>query len=316
LFKWKALGDPKTFRIGLFYDAGNVFSESNDVDLSDLREEYLGYESQNKPRKPNTLFTETPIENEKEWQKYLPYVAGLLAVLGLAYYLLRPSIEGVQTSDTLTKQLEENKSVIDKAEKNIEKLEIDKSESSLLEKSLNNEENQSISSPTQENDDLDLDKVVLQMMKDRNISSSDFNITLETNTTVKEAENNQTKTIQKLKKQEEIKVAKVIPVAKEEPKKKKSIAGGLYISPIQKAWVGIIFLDNFTKKDFLIRKKLPLDANRDQLIVVGHGQFKVYNKSYSVKFRSKGPVRFIYKDGELMEISKKEFIRTSAGVGW
>lgn len=37
LFKVEALGDPKTFRLALFYDAGNVFAESSDVSFSGLR---------------------------------------------------------------------------------------------------------------------------------------------------------------------------------------------------------------------------------------------------------------------------------------
>lgn len=40
IFKLKALGDPKTFRTGLYYDAGNVFAKSNDISFSDLKSSY------------------------------------------------------------------------------------------------------------------------------------------------------------------------------------------------------------------------------------------------------------------------------------
>lgn len=40
LFKLEALGDPKTFRLGVFYDAGNVFAESSDIELSELSTSY------------------------------------------------------------------------------------------------------------------------------------------------------------------------------------------------------------------------------------------------------------------------------------
>ncbi len=286
-----------------------ILEREYDVDLSDLRAEYLSHESTHKPKQPETLFTETPIADEKEWQKYLPYLAAVLAVLGLAFYLFRPSVESVQTPEPLVKQLEENKSAITQAQKNIEKLEANKS-LAVADTIPDKELNSSISSISI-NDDLDLDKVVLQMMKERNISASEYNLTIDGNDsakTVKEIEVNQTKIVKNK--------SVVIPEVKKEPKKKKITRGELYIKPSQKAWVGIIYLDDFTKKDFLIRTKLPLDASRDQLIVIGHGKFKIYNKSYSVKFRGRGPVRFIYRDGELMEISKKEFKRTSAGVAW
>lgn len=285
-----------------------ILEREYDVDLNDLRDDYLTYESSHRPKQPATLFTETPIVNDKEWQKYLPFIVAILAVLGLAFYLFRPSIESVQTPEPLIQQLEENRSVINEAQKNIEKLEINKTIEDILEKNLTDEDNVSALSATSTNDDLDLDKIVLEMMNERNISSQEYNLTLDINESIKAV------------KEKPVAVAKkeiaIIPAVKKEPKKKTATIGELYIKPTQKAWVGVIYLDNFTKKDFLIRKKLPLDASRDQLIVIGHGKFKIYNKTYSVKFRGKGPVRFIYRDGELMEISKKEFKRTSAGVDW
>lgn len=37
LLKAKSLGDPKTFRLGFFYDAGNVFSDTDTFEVSDLK---------------------------------------------------------------------------------------------------------------------------------------------------------------------------------------------------------------------------------------------------------------------------------------
>jgi len=340
-----------------------ILEREYDVDLRDLKDAYLEHDDAHKPKKPEKLFVEEAIIEKKPWQKYLPIVAGLLAVLGLAYYLFRPTVESIEP---IVNPLEENRSIIKQAEKNVEKLEkneSEKSSDSTLESSLNSikaEEketkgiNGSTSSALSPTDDLDLDKVVLQMMKDRNISSDtkeetnttakegdqnssttkvvekdDANTTKEVAKTKKKIENKTTKKVakksnKKLDKLANIPLAKTIPIKKfkkqqgnKEKVTKKAVAGkGLFISPIQKAWVGVIYLDDFTKKDFLIRGKLPLNSNRDQLIVVGHNKFKIYNKTYSVKFRSRGPVRFIYQDGELMEINKKEFMRTSAGVAW
>jgi len=325
-----------------------ILEREYDVDLSDLREEYLTFESAHQPKKVDSLFTEVPMDDGPDWQKYLPYLAGFFLLSGIVYYLLRPTSEATQTQQTTKQTLEENKSVISQAEKNIETLdnnskkEVSKNNlKGVLETSLNKEKNIS----KEENDDLDLDKVVLEMMKERNLSigSSVLDKSLnETNTTDKQ---DKPLTVSKVQEKNETKVpsvvkapkvptkhtkkrnldtlplAKTMPITKQKTTTKtkkdtKSVTKGLYIKPIQKTWVGVIYLDDFTKKDFLIRKKLPLDASRDQLIVVGHSQFKIYNNTYSVKFRAKGPVRFIYKDGELMEVNKKEFLRTSEGVTW
>ncbi len=293
-----------------------ILEREYNVDLSELRSDYLTYESSHRPEEPETLFTETPIANDKEWQKYLPFIAAALVIFGLAFYLFRPSIESVQTPEPQIKQLEENKSVINEAQKNIEKLETNKTIVTVIEKNLTQENNISTLSKTSTNDDLDLDKIVLQMMKERNISSQDSNLTLDINKSIKTVKEPIVNEVQKKPAPVVIKDVATGSTVKEESKKKMLTKRELYIKPKQKAWVGVIYLDDFTKKDFLIRTKLPLDANRNQLIIVGHGKFKIFNKSYSVKFRGKGPVRFIYRDGELMEISKKEFIRTSAGVAW
>jgi len=336
-----------------------ILEREYDVDLEELRAAYREHEGSLGFKKPETLFIEKPNESELAWKKYLPFIAGALAIFGLVFYLFRPSVEVGQTPEPLVQQSEENKSIIDEAQKNIEKLEQNKSKASDLEKEKNVSK-PSVVSPQSIDDDLDLDKVVLQMIQDRNPSMKENDIDLNLETSVKTVEKQAKQNEDKEKKQQEqqrdanqkakqevkqevkqeeanqkenqdksvvttviapvsvpaVNKPKVKQIQKEVPKKKKITQGGLYIRPTQKAWVGVIYLDNFTKKDFLIRNKLPLDSSRDQLIVVGHGHFKIFNKTYSVKFRGKGPVRFIYRDGELMEISKKEFKKSSAGVVW
>jgi hypothetical protein len=298
-----------------------ILEREYDVDLDELKEAYLDHESAHKPKEPDKLFVEKPIKDDKAWQKYIPYVIGALVFVGLAYYLFRPTVES-ENLEPLAKQLEENKSIIEKAEKNLAKLDQNdnRSESTnILQESLKKENTAPTAS--KEEDDLDLDKVVLQMMKERNISTTELNISLpqEANGSVESAKKDTNK-MEKIKtivkKDDNISVVKSKPVVKTERKKKKATKSTFYVEPLQKAWVGVIYLDNFKKKDFLIRSKLPLDPSRDQLIVVGHRFFKIYNKDYSVKFTGRGPVRFIYRDGELMEINKKEFIKTSEGVGW
>ncbi len=269
-----------------------ILQREYDVDLSELKKAYLEHEQSSRKKEPETLFIEKPMKKDKEWQKYLPHLALILAFAGLIFFLWNN--QNASSIDSLKKPSEENRSIIKEAQKNIEKL-----ESSKTDNQAKKEINSSL--PKLDNDlaiDNDLDKIVLQMLKERNIS-----------TDIKE----EVKIVQLPK--EEIK-----PVTTEKKeiieKPKKTTQGKLYIIPTQKAWVGIIYLDDFSKKDFLIRSRLPLDASRNQLIVIGHRHFKIYNKTYSVKFMGRGPVRFIYRDGELMEINNKEFIKTSEGVVW
>ncbi|MCH9812396.1 MAG: hypothetical protein K0U47_00435 [Epsilonproteobacteria bacterium] len=282
------------------------------VDLSELKNDYLEYELSHKRAEPKTLFVEQPMKSDKAWLAFWPYILIGLALLGLLFLFLtgNESAKIEPTVEPIKKHIEENNSVIKQAEENIAKLEENKSTQ------INKPSMTTVSdNTTVQNLDLDLDKVVLQMIQERNLSVEEHNITLEdTKESVETAE-------ELLPIQETEVVAQAVPsveekvVKKQEPKKE-VVRGDLYIKPTRKTWVGVIYLDDFTKKDFLIRKKLPLNAKRDQLIVIGHKHFNLYNKNYSIKFRGKGPVRFIYKDGEVMEINKKEFDKTSAGVAW
>ena len=107
-------------------------------------------------------------------------------------------------------------------------------------------------------------------------------------------------------------------VVKKKTLQKKSIANNLYIVPTQKAWVGVIYIDDLSKRDYLIRanKKLKLDPSRDQIILVGHNKFKIFNNNKKKIFDSKKMVRFLYQNGNLREINKQEYLDLSAGVHW
>ncbi len=286
-----------------------ILEREYDIDLSDLKTEYLDYELSHKVKKPSTLFVERPMKDEKEWKKYLPYVGVLLAIVALIYMFSNLNNDQETTTKMLVERVEENKSIIDEAQKNLEKL--DNNQIKILPK----EKNLIIPSLFDDENNTDLDKVVLKMIVERNISVGEDNASSEKNTSIPAQETSK-----------EVKISQVKLIKKDEIKKKstetkikkkaKNARGEIYISPKKRTWVGVIYLDNYSKKDFLINSKLPLDSSRDQLIVIGHKFFKIYNKKYSVKFRGKGPVRFVYRDGDIMEINRKEFKRLSAGADW
>jgi len=120
------------------------------------------------------------------------------------------------------------------------------------------------------------------------------------------------------KKQEESSPKKITKQTKAKKSEKKSVVKNLYITPIQKAWVGIIYIDDLSKKDYLIRanRKLKLDKTRDQIILVGHNKFKIFHNNKEKPFGSKKMVRFLYQNGNLREINKQEYLDLSAGVHW
>jgi len=70
------------------------------------------------------------------------------------------------------------------------------------------------------------------------------------------------------------------------------------------------------KKDYLIRRPLQLDATKDQIIMIGHKNFKIFNKQLELGFKSKQKVMFLYKDGDLREISKHEYNQYRGKARW
>jgi hypothetical protein len=185
-------------------------------------------------------------------------------------------------------------------------------------------------------EDLDLDAMVKQMVQEYNltdVAAEDSEKNASSQMEQKEQKKTETaatdiKTVpSKVVKTEAVKKVKSEKSAekslkqttpKEQKKRlsKSDINSKLYIVPNKKSWVGVIYLDDYTKKDFLIRRTLKLDPTRPQLIVVGHKDFEIYSNGYSYRFRGKGPVRFIYKNGDIMEINSREFRKFSKGAAW
>jgi hypothetical protein len=284
-----------------------ILEREYDVDLSELKAAYIDSEGTQKVVKSDQLFIEKPMPKNPEWKRYIKYFLGLLILSGLAYLFVNLNRANTDETEVLIEKVEENESIVDKTQKNLKKFEQNRS---IIE--VQKDDNLPLPMlGDDEKEDFDLDKVVLKMIKERNITVEDQNISSDAKDTNQTVKNKlviaTTQTVSKSEDKE---------IRKQKVQEKKAVKGNLYIKPKKRAWVGIIYLDNHTKKDFLIHSKLPLDSSRDQLIVIGHKFFDIYNKNYSINFIGRGPVRFIYRDGELMEINKKEFKKTSAGVSW
>jgi hypothetical protein len=294
------------------------------VDLQDLKEESIEfYNRRRKPKEAPTKVAMIDRDDEEKPKKILTYI--LLAIAaGVGAYLLFAGDSDPKQVDTMDLNVVKNEVITQEAKESL--LALDE----RYEKEINDSE------------DVDLNRVVEEMFKYSDSNESRLALAIEgnetnqsssvdTNTTFLPAkeekiEIEKNSTLIKESNKEKVEVQKVDkPLVVNKPKEvqkplkkevKNSNKSGLYITPIQKAWVGVIFLDSMKKKDFLIRKTLKLDASKDQIILVGHKNFKIFNKRLEQGFKSKKMVRFLYKDGELREISKKEYMNLRGGVRW
>ncbi len=276
------------------------------VDLEALKEEYRQFDNSIKKSSKNEIPTveKEPFELEKI-KKMLIYLILAAAVVFALYALSSRSSDdtsivpvdlNVVKNDVVTNQAEESLLAIDE---NYEK-------------------------ETNQSDEIDLNKVVKEMFHETDQNQSDIlndtNDTNESNSSLAVTEENITAALapaveENISLPQTKKELKNIVKPKPEMAKNKN-KRGLYIVPVKKAWVGVIFLDTMKKKDFLIRKTLMLDESKDQIILVGHRNFKIFNKRLEQGFKSKKMVRFLYKDGDLREISKKEYVKLRGTTKW
>ena len=332
------------------------------VKLDELRKAYLSYHQANLAKEQKELFVQPKVDQEEIWKKYAIWVVPILFFLGLVVYFLSGEKSGLSELESENKVVSTdiNTDIVTEAEKNLTQYEQKVPEPAPREEaqpvinsarampfkrgeSISPSANQTTGVAEQtvatsaatipvavsdknglkeSSDDLDLDLMVKQMVKEYNLTiPADENKTVsekmtksateekikpvKKNTVITEAKKEQQKV---RKKSEQKKTSRV--------KKETGKYGKLYIVPHKKSWVGVIYLDDYTKRDFLIRKTLKLNPNRPQLIVVGQKEFEIFNNGYSYRFRGRGPVRFIYKDGDIMEINNREFKAYSKGVTW
>ena len=293
-----------------------ILQREFDVDLHTLKNEYLHFNNSEKAVEKPKAAAKSAVYADEEPTKWLPYLLLVLAALVGGYFLFMSDgkSESVASMDM---NVVKNAVVVEKAKESL----------LTLDKTYEEETNDS--------DEVDLNKVVEAMFKqvdDNDTSTVVENnasnvITIESNQTAEEESISLEDDGSTLEAIEEVEVSPVPIVPTEEAKKEKvkktvrkeiknKTRAGLFIDPIQKAWVGIIFLDNMRKKDYLIRNILRLDSKRDQLILIGHKNFKIYNKQHELGFNSKRKVRFLYQDGELRELSKGEYNDYKGGVTW
>ena len=88
------------------------------------------------------------------------------------------------------------------------------------------------------------------------------------------------------------------------------------ILPKKKIWIGIIYLDNYKRKNYLTSKPIELNTSRDQLIVTGHGLFSIEVDGQKQDFNKTGKVRMLYRAGKIEVIDATTFKQYNKGRGW
>lgn len=88
------------------------------------------------------------------------------------------------------------------------------------------------------------------------------------------------------------------------------------IVPKRKIWIGIIYLDNYKRKNYLTNKPIELNTSRDQLIVTGHGFFSIEVDGHRRDLNKTEKVRMLYRAGKIEIIDTTTFKHYNRGKNW
>lgn len=120
---------------------------------------------------------------------------------------------------------------------------------------------------------------------------------------------------------QEVPKEEIKEVIREVPQKKASLDSGvkstlLKITPKSKVWIGYINLNTGEKSQTVSLDKLSLDASKDWLLTFGHGHLDIEVNGKLHQYQTAKNLKFIYKDGELKELSFDEFKELNSGKLW
>lgn len=90
----------------------------------------------------------------------------------------------------------------------------------------------------------------------------------------------------------------------------------LMIIPKRKLWLGLIDLDNHKRRQMVISEPLTLDAEKEWLIITGHGVVRLENGDTESDFNEKEKLLFLYENGLLQRIDEEEFKARNKGRLW
>jgi hypothetical protein len=83
-----------------------------------------------------------------------------------------------------------------------------------------------------------------------------------------------------------------------------------------KVWLGYIDINTNKKYQKTFSGEFELDPSKEWLLYFGHGYIDIVLNGKVQKFSSRNSVRFLYKNGEIKEISVDEFKKLNRGFKW
>lgn len=81
-------------------------------------------------------------------------------------------------------------------------------------------------------------------------------------------------------------------------------------------WVGYIDIDDYSKKQIIIQHNFELDPSKNYLLVFGHGMMKIDLGMELKEYHEVGKKYFKFENGELTELTRKEFKKLNRGSTW
>ncbi len=149
---------------------------------------------------------------------------------------------------------------------------------------------------------------------------------------------------QKIKKHEEVKSIKVIPVehelnnsiieeakahlnrpesevlaeadVKQEVRVEPIHTSKFEVIPRSKLWIGIVDLETYQRSQKLTSDPFELDADKEWLLVMGHGYVDFSVNDEQKHFKDEQKVWFAYENGTLSKITRAEFKEKNRGKAW
>ncbi len=246
------------------------------VDLSEWKKEFKAYREQIKKEQEKIFVAVSDEEEEKEKSGKLLLIIGIVALIIIAY----------GTYMFLNSHSSQNTPKIPKSnisKENKLKPEIENKESKIA---LNSELNKSSLKEINKTESL------------KTIETNETNISIKEQNETQNMEKNQT--IQNENNQTSL----------------KSTYESFILSPRSRIWVGVIYLDNFKREQFLTDQNITLNPKRDFLIVTGHGKFDIFIDKEKYHYDDPLKVRLLYKDQSLEKIDANIFKTLNRGKSW
>ncbi len=92
--------------------------------------------------------------------------------------------------------------------------------------------------------------------------------------------------------------------------------GKFEIIPRSKLWIGIVDLENYKRSQRLSADPFELDADKEWLLVMGHGYVNFEVNGVEHKFKDENKVWFSYENGTLTKLSRSDFKEKNRGKAW